>query len=172
MPAAPIVHVGGHGRHVLDNASLHPCLELEIVGLGVPLIAHLRGHSRIAACHFHQQLGLLEGAYHGFLQIDVLLVLEGHHGHKEMNVVGHTGCHSIEMVGIFLEQLAEIAETLGIGIHRQYLLALLAIEVHIAQGYHLHHIGLCKLLDVLLTTVADADIGDLHLLGFHGLCFL
>ena len=76
------------------------------------------------------------------------------------------------MVGIFLEQLAEIAETLGIGIHRQYLLALLAIEVHIAQGDHLHHIGLCKLLNILLTAVADADIGDFHLLGFHGLCFL
>ena len=41
MPAAPVVVMGYDGIDILDDAGLDPGLELEIVGAGVALVAHL-----------------------------------------------------------------------------------------------------------------------------------
>ena len=167
MPTTAIVHVSGNGCDVLDDTSLHPSLELEIVRLGVTLVAHLCGHIRVATCHFHQKFRFLEGTDHGLLQINVLLILQSHHGYKEMDMVGHTGSHCIKMVGIFFKKLAEIAETLCVGIHIQDLLALFAVKINITKGYHIHHIRLCELIDVLFTTVTNSNISNLY---FFSLC--
>ena len=166
MPTAAVVHVCRDGSDVLDDASLLPCLELEVVALGVSLVANLCGQLGMAACHLHQQLSLEEGARHGLLQIDVLAVGERHHGDGEVDMVGHGGYDSLEVICAFLEELAEVAIALDVGVLCEYLLALFAIEVHIAEGCDFDHARAQEVVEVLFATVADANEGNFHLVAF------
>ena len=43
VPAAGVVHMGCDSSDVLDNARIKPSLELEIIGIGMSLVAHLGG---------------------------------------------------------------------------------------------------------------------------------
>ena len=170
VPTPGLVHVGGDRCDILDNASLLPCLELEIVGFGVALVAHLRGEFGVTVGHLDEELALLEGADEGLLAIDVLAGLHSGHADEEMGVVGHTDGHGVELVGVLVEELTEVGEPLSVGVHSQHLLALFALKVNVAQRHDVHHAGLGELLDVLLTAVADADVGNLHFvaLGSRG----
>src|SRR3546814_13910515 len=60
MPTTRRVHMGGHGRYVFDDASIHPRLKLEIVCFRMPLVSHLGNHLVVFACCLHQQLTFLE----------------------------------------------------------------------------------------------------------------
>ena len=72
VPAARVIHMGGDGGHVLDDARVHPGLELEIVRLRVALVAHLCYRFRMTAGRLHHQFRLVEGAGHRLLDIDML----------------------------------------------------------------------------------------------------
>ena len=144
MPAPAVVHVGRYGGHVLDDTGLEPCLELEIVGFGVPLVAHLSGQ---------KQFSLMECPHHGFFQINVLAVRQRHHGHGEVDMVGHGSHYGLEIVAALLEQFAEVAVALGSGKHVEHLLALAAVKVNIAQGRHFYHAGTHEVGHVLLAPV-------------------
>ena len=81
----------------------------------------------------------------------------------------------VELVAILVEELAEVGEALGIGIHLECLLALLALQVNVAEGDDVHHVRLGELVDVLLTAIADADVGNSYFLILwcrSGLLFL
>ena len=103
MPAAAVVHVSGHSGDIFDDACFLPSLELEVVGLGVPLIAHLCGQFGMTASHLHEQFGLKECAHHGLLQIDVLAMRQCRHGNGEMDVVGNCRYDGIEVVRCLFE---------------------------------------------------------------------
>ena len=139
MPTATVVHVSRHGGDILDDACFLPSLELEVVCLGVSLVAHLRGQFRMATSHLHEQFCLEERAHHGLLQIDVLAMRQCHHGNGEVDVV-RNGCYdSIEIVGCLLEEFAEVAEAFHLRETAEDFLALLAVEVYVAEGCNLDH---------------------------------
>ena len=102
----------------------------------------------------------------------MLAMLHGCHHYKEVCVVGDADGDGVKVVGIFVKQLAEVCKSLGVGVHVQHLLALLALKVHVAQGNYVHHVCLGELADVLLSSVADAYVGNLHFFALGLLGFL
>ena len=132
VPAAWVVHVGVDGCHIFYYTPLFPLLKLEVVTLGVALVAHLCHHLGVLACCFHHEFRLYERARHGFLEIDVFAVAQRVHGYGEVNVVRHC-CHDgVEVVAVGLEHLAEVAKPLCLRIFVEHLLTLLAVEVDVA----------------------------------------
>ena len=129
------------------------------------LITQLGHYLGMTIGHLDEELALLEGAHERFLAIDMLAVLHGHHHYEEVRMVGGAHRNGIKVVGILLEKLAEVGIALGVGVLGEHLLALLALQVNVAQGHHIYHVGLGKLVDVLLTAVSDAYVGNLHLLS-------
>ena len=127
------------------------------------LVAHLRGQLGMTPGGGHQQFALMEGAGHGLLDVDVLAAVEGEHRHGEMGEVRDGDAHCIEMVGVFVEELAEVLEELRLGILGDGLAALLALRIHVAQGDELAEAGALELVDDLGTAVRDADGGEAHL---------
>ena len=175
VPAAVVVHVSHHLRYVLDDAGFLPSLELEVVGLGVSLVADLCGKFRMAVGHLDEDFALLEGTDEGLLAIDVLAVLHGSHADEEVRVVGHADSHGVELVAVLVEELAEVGEALSIGVHLERLFALLALQVNVAERNDVHHVRLGEFVDVLLSAVADADVGNPYFLILRsrsGLLFL
>ena len=168
VPSAAVVHVGRDGGDVADDAGLLPCLELEVVGLRMALVAHLGDHLRVAAGALHHQLGLVERAAHGLLEVDVLAIVEGHHGDGEVDVVGHGGHDGVEVRAVLLEQFAEVGEALGLWEEAAHLLRVASVHVDIAEGHHVDHAGAHEVVDVLFAAVADADEGHFHLVAFGG----
>src|SRR5574344_659061 len=81
VPTAGVVHVCGDGRHILDDASRFPSLELEIVSLRVSLITHLSDYPIFLGCT-HHDLNLLKGACHWFLHIDMLAMCHRLYGDR------------------------------------------------------------------------------------------
>ena len=163
MPATAIVHVSSDGGDILDDACLLPRLELEVVAFGVALVTYLGGQFGMTACHLHEEFSFEEGTRHGLLQIDVLAVGERHHGNGEVDVVGHGSHHGFEVAGSFLEQLAEVAEALDVGVFLQHFLALLSVEVYVAEGGDFDHPRTEEVVEVLFAAIADADEGNLYL---------
>jgi hypothetical protein len=122
--------------------------------------------------HLDEDFALLEGADEGLLAIDVLAVLHGSHANEEMRVVGHADSYCIEVVAVLVEKFTEVRVALCVGVHVQHLLALLALQVNVAQCHNVHHVSLGKLVDVLLTAIADADVGNLNFLVLRSCCRL
>ncbi len=79
----------GDCRHVFDNAGVFPCLELEVIGFGVSLIAHLSSELGMLAGHFHHEFAFEECAAHRFFNVYVFAVGESQHCNGEVHVVGH-----------------------------------------------------------------------------------
>ena len=164
VPTTVVVHMSHHLGHVLDDASFLPSFELEVVSLGVSLVAHLSGEFGVTVSHLDEDFALLESTDKGFLAIDMLAVLHGSHADEEVRMVGHTDSHSVEVVAILVEEFAEVRVTLGIGIHLQCLLALLALQIDVAESHDIHHVCLGELVDVLLTAITDTDVGNPYFL--------
>ena len=171
MPAASVVHVSRYGRHILDDAGIHPRLELEVVGLGVTLITHLCRQIGAFAGGLHQQFGLVEGARQRLLDINMFARSQRQHRNREVRMIGRRNRHGIEEVACLVEEFAEVAEKLGLGIHRHHLLGVFGAHIHITQSHYLDHARLGKFLDNLAAAVTDADVGYLHLFAF-GFCIL
>ena len=131
------------------------------------LVAHLSREVGMATCILHQQLGFPEGAHHRLLKIDMLAIVQRHHGYREMNMVGHGGTNGIEVVAVFLKKFPEVGKTLCLGIFAQHFLALLSVEVDIAKSHYLDHSSTDKFVEVLLSTVANTNESHPHLVGFH-----
>ena len=127
MPAAPVVVVRDDLVDVLDDAGVLPGLELEVVRLGVALVAHLRGELGVLPRGRHQQFALVEGARHGLFHIDVLAAVEGEHRDREMREVRDGDAHGVEVVRVLVEELAEILEQLRLGVFGDGLAALGAL---------------------------------------------
>ena len=172
VPTARVVHVGGDGGDILDDACLLPGLELEIVGFGVALVSDLCGKVRMTAGILHQQLRLHEGACHGLLYVDVLAFVEGHHTNGEVDMVRNSCQDGIELRTGLLEHLTEVVEAFGLRVFFQYFLHMLAFKVDVAKCNDLDEARLFELLNVEGTLVADADIGNLHFVGLHASPFL
>ena len=131
------------------------------------LIAHLRGELGMTVGHLDEDFALLEGADEGLLAIHVLAVLHGSHADEEVRMVRHADGDSVELVAVLVKELAEIGETLCIGVHLQHLLALLALQVDVAKRYDIHHVRLGELINVLLTAIADTDVGNPHFVALR-----
>ena len=71
VPATRIIHMGGNGGNILDNTGLFPCLELEIVRLGMSLVTHLGGYL-IFLRQFGKQTRFVNGVGKRFLRIAML----------------------------------------------------------------------------------------------------
>ena len=158
--------MGSDGGDILDDSRILPCLELEVVAFGMTLVAHLGHHLRMTFRHLHHELTLKECAAHRLFKIYVLPVGHCEHGDREVHMVGHRGADSIEIAGCLVKHIAEVAETLCVGIHVHHLLCVVCSHVDITKHGNIYHTGPCKLVDVLLSTVAYADIGDSHLIVF------
>ena len=97
MPTARVIHVCCDGGNILDNACLFPSLELEVVGLRVPLIAHLSNHT-IFLGRTHHDFDLLEGTCHRFLHIDMFAMCHCLDRDGEVRMVRNTHCYGIYLV--------------------------------------------------------------------------
>ena len=166
MPTAVVVHVCYDFCYVLDDACFHPCLELEVVGFGVSLVAYLCDDFGMAVCHFDEYFAFLEGADEGFFAIDVFAVLHGCHADYEVCVVGHADGYGVEVFAVFVEEFAEVGEAFCVGIHLECFLALFSLQVHVAECHDFHHVCSGKLVDILLASVTDADVCNLHFVAF------
>ena len=163
MPAAPVVVVRDDLVDVLDDAGVLPGLELEVVRLGVALVAHLRGELGVLPRGGHQQLALVEGARHGLFHIHVLAAVEGEHRDGEMREVRDGDAHGVEMVRVLVEELAEVLEQLRLGELGDGLAAFGALRVHVAQGDDVAEAGPGEIVDDLGAAVRDADGREAHL---------
>ena len=169
VPTTIVVHVSNNFGHILDDASFLPSFELEIVAFRVSLIANLSCKFWVTIRHFDEDFTFLESTDERLLAINMLAMLHSSHADKEVSVVRNADCNCIEMVAILFEKLAEISITLCIRIHVQGLLTLLALQVDIAKSYDIHHVCLSELVDVLLSTIANTNVGNSNflVLGFH-----
>ena len=163
MPAAPVVVVRHNLVNILDDAGVLPGLELEVIGVGVALVAHLGGQLGMLPGGGHQQFALVECPGHRLLHIHVLAIVHGEHRHGEMGKVRDGDAHGVKVVGIFLEELAEVLEDLRLGMGGDGFAAFLALRVHVAQGGELAQAGAVEFVDDLLAAVRDADGGEAHL---------
>lgn len=175
VSAARFVHVGGDASDVFDDAGFAPCLKLEIVGTGMPLVAHLRGDT--AACgEVHHALALAKGVGEWFFAVDVLAERHGQHGDGEVCVVGGGDDDCVDLIAHCVEHLAEVSkcssfvvwvniwELATLASNRgdgakgcECCLGVLTFQVHIAQGDDITQTGLHTGGPVGDTPVADAD---------------
>ena len=162
VPATRVVHVSSDGSNVLDNTSVEPCLELEVVGFGVTLVAHLSYLVGALARGLHEEFSLEESACERFFDIHVLAHGQGEHADWEVRMVGGSDSHSLEFVANLVEHLTEIAELFGLGIHTDNLLGVRCSHVDIAESHDVDHAGSSEIVDNLLAAVTDADICYFH----------
>ena len=133
----------------------------------MPLVAHLCNNVRIFPRFLHKQFGFYEGARHRFLEIYVLSVIERHHSYGKVHVVGHSGHHCLELVAVFLEHFAEVAEAFSIRVFCKHFLRLFAVEVHVAKRNYVYHTRAGKFVNILFPSVAYAYESYLNLVAFR-----
>ena len=160
--------MGGDGSDILYDTGLFPGLELEVVLFRMSLVAHLGDDVGMPACGIHDKFGFMEGAAERLLYIDMLALVEAEHHDREMVEIRNGGGDCLELIPAFVEHLTEIPEPLGFGIHLQYGLALGSIKIYIAKGDDVHHAGIGKCVDYLVTAISDSNVGDLHLVFTFG----
>ena len=172
VPTAYIVHVRGYCGHILYDTGIHPCLELEVISLGVALITYLCGKVGVAACSIHQKLRFVECAGQWFLHIYVLALVEGEHAYGEVRVVGCGYGYGVESVAGLVEHLSKVAETARLGVFVHYRLGVWGAHVYIAESHDIDHACSLEIADNLFAAVSDSHICYFYLFGAFGLGFL
>ena len=165
VPTTCIVHVGSDGRYILNDTGFCPSFELEVVCFRVSLITHLCHLVRTFLGSIHQQFGFVESACQWLFHKHMLAFGQCQHTDGEVRVVWRSNSYCFEFVTCFVEHLAEVAEAFCFREFGQYLLALSAVQIDIAQRNNIYLLCSFKVANDLCTTVADTDEGNLHLVG-------
>ena len=134
VPTTGAVHVGGNGRYIFDDSGLCPCLELEIVGFGMSLVSHLRYYA-VFLFGGYQALYFIESTGQRFFGINVFTQRHGQYGDGEMGKVRHANGYRVDLIGHFVEHLAEILILLGFGEQLHVFLRLRCSHIYVAQGH-------------------------------------
>ncbi len=168
VPPARVVHVGRDRRHILDDAGFLPGLELEVVGLGVPLVSHLGNHFGILPGCLHDQLRLQEGTAQRLFHVHMLAFGHGHHHGRKMCKVGRGNGHRLNLVAHLVEHLPEILKKFRIRESGQCFPCVFRSQIHIAQGNHVGQSCLVKIVDDLPSPVSNSNMGQVHFfIGTH-----
>jgi len=130
MPAARRVHVSRNRCNIFDQTGFFPCLELEIVGFGVPLVTHL-GNDAEFLFGTHHNFYFLEGAGHRFFYIYVFSMSHCLDSDREMGMIRSSYGYGVDLVS----HLAEILETRNLREHRNNLLSMRSPHINIAKCY-------------------------------------
>ena len=156
VPATRIIHMGGNGGNILDNTGLFPCLELEIVRLGMSLVTHL-GDNAVFLGPTHHDLYLLECAGHRFLYIYMFAVRHRLDRDREVGMIRHAYAYGIDLVRHPVEHRAEVLKTGRFREHVDNLLRVRGSHVHVAESYYVTQTCVIQFLGDLAPSLSDAD---------------
>ena len=102
-----------HLAHGADRAVPDPLADQADALAGMALVAHLRGHLRLAG-----GLGDLAGLVHrvrqGLLAVDVLARLDGHHGRDGMDMVRRRHHDGVDVLVLLLEHHPKVVVLRGV----------------------------------------------------------
>ena len=163
VPAAVVVHVGDNLCDVLDEAGLHPVLELVVLLARMALVTHLGNNLGVLARSRHNELVLVERAAERLLAVNVDAFLDRPHGDGEMRKVRRGYEHRLDLRMHLVEHLAEVLVALCLGEHSHHLEGVGCAHVDVAQGHHVGKTGGRHHLGVLQSAESDADEGDVNL---------
>ena len=167
VPAAGAVHVRRDPGDVLDHAGIDPLLELEVVGFGVPLVAHLRG-DLVLLRGGHHQLDLTEAVGHRLLAVDVLSLRHRQHGDGEVREIRDSHAHGVDVVAHGVEHGAEVAESRDVRKELEHLLRVRGFHVGVAERHDGRQARVMKRRNNFLPAVADAAARQPHLIACPG----
>ena len=111
--------------NILDDASLNPLAELEVVSLRVTLITALCYKIWVTLCSSDHKFALKECTTHWLLDIDVLTLIQSQHHAREVREVGSLHNYRLKLVAHLIEHLAEVGINLCIGMSLDRLLTAL-----------------------------------------------
>src|SRR5690606_26490293 len=117
VPTACIIHMCINPGDILDDSSIFPRFELEVVCFGMPLVTHLGDHLTMLSCFLHHQFYLPECLRHRLLDIYVLAQLQSRHGYREMGKIRRTDRNRVNLIAHFVEHFPKILKTRNVWKH-------------------------------------------------------
>src|SRR5690606_41269664 len=97
MPSSGTVHMGCDSSNVLYYSRFYPCFELEIVGLRVPLVPHLRHQLWVFQGPLYPELCLVKGSRHRFFYVHMFSRLHTRLCNRKMGTIRSGDGHSIKI---------------------------------------------------------------------------